>query len=374
MSTTLDRINTALSQVADPAWAEDWDNVGWLSEPTRPRPVHRIMLTIDLTDAVMEEAIRRKAELIVAYHPPVFTAARRTGQLKPAVVRAIEKRIAIYSPHTALDAAPGGVCDWLVEALGRIDHASPINPATDLPPNEQLKIVTFIPHDAVDRVRQAMAERGAGRIGDYAQCSFGIAGFGTFHGGASTSPAVGKAGRLERAEETRLEMVCGGACLAAAIAALRQTHPYEEPPIEVYAQQPRPRHDAGPGRAARLARPITLNTLVRRIKRYLDLGHVRVAAPDDLRQGSRKIEQVGLCPGAGGSLFEGTVCQAYLTGEMPHHYVLAKVEQGSAVILTDHTNTERGYLPVYKRKLGRLLGKAVTIHIARADREPLAIV
>ncbi len=372
MSVSLAKVTEALNAIAPLDGAEAWDNVGLLHAPSRPRRIKAALLTIDLTDAVFAEAVERRAELIVAYHPPIFSEVTRIGALKPAVVRAIERRIALYSPHTALDAAPGGVCDWLVAGLGAVDPVQPIHHHHERPAGETMKIVTFAPRDAADGLRAAMSEAGAGAIGDYDQCSFNLDGHGTFRGGESTHPAVGRRGRLERVAETRLEMVSSTGALPEALAALRRAHPYEEPPIEVYALQPRPRADAGPGRVATLAKPIARTTLIRRIKRYLGLRHVRLAAPASAMAGD-KVKTIAVCPGAGGSLFKSLGgIDLYLTGEMRHHDVLAKTEAGAAVVLTDHTHTERGYLPTLRRRLRAAVD--IDVHVARRDREPLDIV
>jgi dinuclear metal center YbgI/SA1388 family protein len=121
MAIALPKILSALAEIAPLELAEDWDNVGLLLEPPRRKSVSRILLAIDLTEPVLDEAIRARAELVVAYHPPIFAPLRRltSAEAKERIVlRCIEKRIAVYSPHTALDAVSGGVNDWLAEALG----------------------------------------------------------------------------------------------------------------------------------------------------------------------------------------------------------------------------------------------------------------
>ncbi len=373
MPKTLNDIVAALETLAPRALAEPWDNVGLLVAPARARRVGRVWLTIDLTDAVMDEAASAKAGLIVAYHPPIFSPLTRLTAGDPKqrlVLRAIETRMAIYSPHTALDAAEGGVGDWLCEGLGA-GEAVPIHQADEPPAGEACKVVVFVPRREVDRLRQAMAAAGAGRIGDYSHCSYQLQGHGTFLGGASTNPTVGRRGVLETAEEVRLEMPCSTRALPAVARAIRQVHCYEEPAWEVYPLQRRPSLGAGPGRVLTLRQAVTVDTLVRRVKTLCGLKQVRRAQPAG---GARKIRTIGVCPGAGGSLFKGLTCDAYLTGEMRHHDVLAKAQAGSAVILTDHTHTERGYLPTLRRRMLVELGAGVNITISRRDADPLEIV
>jgi dinuclear metal center YbgI/SA1388 family protein len=367
----------ALQSLAPLEFAEPWDNVGLLLSPSKPRPIDRILLTIDLTRAVVDEAVARKTRLIVAYHPVIFEPVKRVdGKLATL----IENRIAVYSPHTALDAAPGGVNDWLADGLvpapapGSESERAPLVPQYTHLPGGSHKLVVFVPTHHVDRLRDALAQIGCGGIGNYTHCSFNLEGYGTFLGNEQTHPVVGMAGRLERVPEIRLEMLCSLDMLPTITSTIRRVHPYEEPAWEVYPIQPVPRDGIGQGRLITLKRPVTLSTLLRRIRQHLNLPHLRVAAPEDVQRGRRKITTIAVCPGAGGSLFKSVAADAYLTGEMRHHDVLAKREAGSAVVLTDHTNTERGYLPTLRDKLRKLLGKSVKIELARNDRDPLNII
>jgi len=332
------------------------------------------MLTIDLTDAVLAEAIEAQTSLVIAYHPPIFeplaslTDATPKGRL---ALRAAREGIAVYAPHTALDAAPGGVGDWLADGLGGGDLRA-LEAHAELPESEQCKLVSFCPADAADRVRNALATVGAGRIGDYELCSFEISGTGTFYGGEGTNPAVGRRGHLERVSELRLEMVCPEASLPLAIATLKEFHPYEEPPIEIYRLQPRPQRGVGHGRKLVLDQKATLTELATRIKKHLAIDQVRVALGS---HAPRRYRTVGMCPGAGGSLREAATaagCELYLTGEMRHHDVLAAQATGCTVILAGHTNTERGHLKVVRKKLKAVLDD-ITVTVSRRDADPLKV-
>ena len=370
----LSSILSVLQAIAPERLAEPWDHVGLhVGDPARA--VSRAMLCIDLTEPVLGEAASAKAGLIVAYHPPIFDAlsAVTTLELKSRIIlRAAERKIAIHSPHTALDAAEGGVNDWLADGLGA-GGRRPIRPATEAA--EVYKLVTFVPADAVDVVRCALSAGGAGAIGDYSQCSFSSAGEGTFLGGASTRPAIGRAGRLERVAELRLEMVCPRECVRQVVAALRRVHPYEEPAFDLYPLVDAPAADctSGGGRIITLDRPVSLSTLVRRIKAHLGVKHVEVAEP----AGLGAVRRIGLCAGAGGSMLTeaegiGDGIDVFFTGEMRHHDVLAARQRGVAVILAGHTQTERPFLPVLARRLKRQT-PGVRWSVSRADRAPSAL-
>ncbi len=378
MSATLKQAVDVLEAIAPARYAEEWDNVGLLVEPTKPRRINRVLLTIDLTEAVVAEAIDKKAELVVSYHPPIFDALKRitAGHWKQRIVaQAIEKRIAVYSPHTALDAAPGGVNDWLADGLGA-RSAFAIKPHMELPEGQQLKLVVFVPAEHVDALREALAATCcAGMIGAYEQCSFNLSGVGTFKGDDSTNPAVGRRGRLETVDEVRLEMVCSGwpYALQEIERTVRENHPYEEPAWDLYPLAAKALERVGQGRDVSLNTPVTLNTLTGRIKKHLGLKRLRVAPAEAHRKG-KKVDHVLVCAGAGGSVLGGRPADVYLTGEMRHHDVLEANAEGVSVVLCDHTNTERGYLPTYRGKIRKALGGKVEVVVAKRDREPLEIV
>lgn len=366
----LSRILTALEALAPHDLAEPWDQVG-LHVGDPDQPISRALLCIDLTEPVLDEAIKQRAQLVVAYHPPIFTPLPRltTSDTKQRIIlRAARKGIAIYSPHTALDAAQGGVNDWLADGLGdgQVRTIKPSTPAG----GQGFKLVTFIPHDALDPVRSAMCQAGAGHIGDYEACSFTSEGQGTFRGGDSTSPTIGKAGRFERVPETRLELPVPAARLPGVLDALRTAHPYEEPAFDIYPLQKVADARTGQGRVVTLDKPITMATLIKRVKTRLGVKHLEVASP----RGTKRIERIGLCAGAGGSLLgEAGPIDAFLTGEMRHHDALDAVSRGIALLLAGHTQTERPYLPTYRRNIKKQTGQAIQWQISKADRPPTAL-
>jgi dinuclear metal center YbgI/SA1388 family protein len=361
-----------MDSIAPPHHAADWDNVGLLVGSPQWK-TGSLLLTIDLTAAVLREAVEYGAGMIIAYHPPIFEPLPRLTDADPKqqiVLTAARRGIAIYSPHTALDAAQGGINDWIAEGFGDGDIRA-LEPAPTLPVNEQRKLVTFCPADAVDRLRSALATVGAGRIGDYELCSFELAGTGTFLGGSTTSPAVGRRGALERVDEVRLEMVCPEASQALAVTTLREFHPYEEPPIEIYRLQPRPARQVGAGRRIVLDRRQSLSVIVERIKRRLGVSGVRVAVGGT----TRRYRTIGVCAGAGGALRATATtqdCELFLTGEMRHHDVLAAQADGCTVVLAGHTNTERGYLKVLKKRIQRSLAD-LEVTVSRKDSDPLRV-
>jgi dinuclear metal center YbgI/SA1388 family protein len=372
---------TTMQQIAPPEFAEDWDRVGLLVGDSRRELSGSVMLTIDLTESVLGESIRAGAGMIVSYHPPIFEPLNRITDATPrqrVVLRAIEAEVAIYSPHTALDAVPGGITDWLCEGLsggeaGRIaGDCRALTPHAHLPASQEVKIVTFVPPALVEKIRNALASGGAGMIGKYHLCSFEIEGHGTFAGAPDSNPFVGRPGQTERVEEVRLEMVCGRPALPLAMEMIRQFHPYEEPAIDVYPLVPQPRRSAGPGRRLVLDRPALVTELAHRFKTFLKRDRIRYALPGE----DKPITRIGVVPGSGASLSrlardEG--CELFVTGEMKHHEVLGALNAGMAVLLGNHTSTERGYLPRLAEQIQKLVPE-VKVLISQVDRDPLITV
>jgi dinuclear metal center YbgI/SA1388 family protein len=319
-----------------------------------------------------------KASAVISYHPPIWDALKRITTQTPRgriLLGAVEAGIAIYSPHTALDAAPGGMTDWLCEGLsggseGKIAGDSrALSPHIWRDPTQQVKLVTFVPEKEVESLRNALATAGAGIIGEYQVCSFATLGTGTFLGSEGTTPAVGQAGRLESVSEVRLEMVCSKAALPLAMETLERFHPYEEPAVDVYELLGRPQRHHGPGRRLVLDQAATVAQLAERLKKSLGISVVNVALA---AQPDRPLTRVGVCPGSGAALAtmaRGEGCDVYVTGEMQHHDVIAALHSGLSLILAGHTNTERGYLPRLARRLGSMVS-GVSFVVSSVDKSP----
>ena len=335
------------------------------------------MLCIDLTEAVVREAVRRKCELIVSYHPPVFkplTGLVESGSgadwKQRALALAVRHKLAVYAPHTALDAVAGGMNDWLAGGLGEGE----VRPIVPTAAGARFKVATFVPGKQADAVRDAMFAAGAGGQGSYRGCSFNAPGVGTFEPQHGSKPAVGRIGNMSWVEELRVEVLCPAAAVGPVVAALREAHPYEEPAFDVIPLDPRSGGAApattGAGRLLTLDAPIQAATLATRLKTHLGVKHVKVAWPGK----STKVATVAVCVGSGGSLFAHPAAagaDAFVTGEMQHHGVLDLAERGKVVLLAGHTQTERPHLPVYRERIRATAASGVKWRLSRADRAPM---
>jgi dinuclear metal center YbgI/SA1388 family protein len=325
-----------LERFAPPHLAADWDNVGLLLGD-RGSAVERVVTCLTVTPNVAAEAVEAKAQLIVTHHPVLFRGVKRLTTANPEgrmLLSLIQAGVSVYSPHTAFDNTADGINDALARRLG-LTEVVPLK-RRDAP--GQCKIVAFVPEADLARVSDAMFAAGAGHIGPYSQCSFRLAGTGTFFGSEAANPTVGQKGRREEVSEWRLEVVCPAPAVQNVVAALRKAHSYEEPAYDIYPLQP-PRSALGDGRIGRLPRTTTLDKLARAVKTSLGAGRVQVVGEAD-----RGVERVAIVCGAGGEMLSDVLrarADVFLTGEMRFHDYLTAQAQGLALCLPGHYATER---------------------------------
>ncbi len=356
-----------LDALAPPAMAQSWDNVGLLAGD-RAAPCRRILLCIDLTPPVLREAIRVKADLVLSYHPPIFKPFSRlladSGGTDGLVHQAIAKGIAIYSPHTALDAAPGGTNDVLASMCG-LREIEPFDYVH--PEGREVKLVTFVPPKDLDKVAQAMFRAGAGRIGDYEQCSYRLEGQGTFFGTESADPTVGQKGRLEKVAETRMEVVAPKRRLPEVIDALLRSHPYEEPAYDVYPLAGTPTF--GIGRVGHIPNGTTLGKLAARLKRSTGSKVAMQVGPKEAR-----VQRVAVCVGAAGRLplehARSADCDTIVTGEMRHHDALTLQRLGKSAVVLGHWESERPVLALLAERVQSAFG-ALKLTLSERDAGPM---
>ncbi|WP_309232672.1 Nif3-like dinuclear metal center hexameric protein [Actinotalea sp. JY-7885] len=299
-----------------PGTAEGWDAVGTVcGDPAQP--VRRVLLAVDPTADVVDEAIALGADLLLTHHPlllrPVHSVAATT--FKGALVhRLIRAGCALHVAHTNADAAADGVAEALALAVGLTDLA----PLVALPDAPLDKHVVFVPVEHTERVLDAMSGAGAGAVGEYSRCAWTGTGTGTFVPGAAAAPAIGTRGEVERVSEDRLEMVAPRGARAAVVAAMRAAHPYEEPAFDVLELASLP-GAAGTGRVGRLAGPTTLGAFAERVARVLPATEQGVRVAGDL---DAPVERVAVVGGSGDSLFDAvrrSGVDAYLTADLRHH-------------------------------------------------------
>jgi dinuclear metal center YbgI/SA1388 family protein len=365
----LDDLARVMETIAPTHLAESWDNVGLLSGH-RSSLVKKVLLAIDLTPAVHDEAIRLGVDLLLVYHPPIFKPIKHLridGDEAPALAVALASYgIWIYSPHTALDTVDGGTNDVLANHVGATVTGSFSHyPAL----GEFLKLVVFVPEGEVERVADALFHAGAGKIGQrakYEKCSFRSRGHGTFQGDAGSNPAVGRAGHYECVPEIRLETILPKAAAGDVINALRRVHPYEEPAFDLLKMETPP-EQVGLGRYAELPKTERLEDFARRCKQLLGLHTVQIIGDPH-----QKIRTLAVMAGSAGRLALDTARRPYealLTGELKHHDMLAYQAAGIGVVLLGHSESERPVLAVLADRLRRAL-PGLKLSLSRTDRGP----
>jgi dinuclear metal center YbgI/SA1388 family protein len=370
-----------MEAIAPARLAESWDNVGLLLGD-RAAPCGRVLVAVDWTAAVMEEALALGVDAVVSYHPPIFEAMKRLASDDPRqriLLDAAQAGIALLSPHTALDAVKGGVNDWLAEgiaggadALALSGGFEPLRPASLLPRGEAFKLVAFVPVQSSQSVRDALAQAGAGVIGNHEQCAVRGDVTGTFRARAGAKPAIGTTSGMQEIREERIEMVSSAERLPWAIAALRAVHPYEEPVFEVHALASRPSLDEGAGRLLVLRTPATAREISARLRRHLVTKRIDCVCPPGCEE--VRHTRVALCPGSGASFMAEAAARnatLFVTGEARHHDHLAAIASGITLLLPGHTQTERGYMPELARRLAVAL-PGVSFTTSQADQPPLS--
>lgn len=360
--TTVREITGWFEAAYPPALAEDWDRVG-LAVGDPDAEVSHVLFAVDVTDAVVAQAVEVGAELIVSHHPLLLRGvhAVRTDQPKGRVLTALIRHgIAQFAAHTNADSAPGGVAEALASACGLVD----LRPLRPVPTDPLDKVVTFIPHADVDAVIDALARAGAGAIGDYDRCAFTSPGTGTFRPLAGANPTIGSVGAIEEVAETRVEMVLPRGRRAAVLAALKASHPYEEPAFDVLELAAEP-SERGLGRIGHLPEPLTARAFARQLATAVPAtaGGVKLGGDPD-----RVIESVAVVGGAGDSMLDaaraaGVDC--YVTGDLRHHPAQDFLAHADAPVLVDvpHWAAEWTWLPLAQRVLnGRVASTVSTIN------------
>ena len=354
-------------------FADEWDAVGLVCGDPDDE-VRSILLAVDPVTATTAEALTANAQLLVTHHPLLLRGVHAVAATTPKgriVHDLVTGGCALFTAHTNADAPADGVSESLGKALGlrgmRPLEASPTEPLD--------KLVSYVPAAAADALRRAIADAGAGRIGDYDSASFSTPGEGRFRPLDGARPVVGSVGELEVVDEVRVEAVVPRHRRAAVVAAMRAVHPYEEPAYDVVELAPTAEPTRGHGRIGTLEPPLTLRAFAEHVAQTLPTtAHgVRVAGDPNA-----VVHTVALCGGAGDFLLDrarDAGADLYLTSDLRHHPASEFREhaaQGTGPALVDvaHWAAEWTWLPVLRRKLAAALGDTVDIHVSTIPTDP----
>ena len=325
-----------MEQWAPLHYAEDWDNPG-LQTGERSKEIRKVMIALTPGEAAVQAAVEAGVDMLLTHHPLIFKPVRQINSdttLGRTLLALIRNDINLYCAHTNLDIANGGVNDVLAAAL----HLQDVKPLADIVQETCYKVVVYVPVGYEEIVRQAICKAGAGCIGNYSGCTFQAKGTGTFLPGEGTSPFIGEAGRMEYADEYRLETIVPQAALSAVIKAMEDAHPYEEVAYDVF------RLENG-GAARGIGRVGTLPEAMS-LAEFLDFTGLQLSCDHLSYQGdlNRQIKTVALCGGSGISYLKAAQkagADVYLTGDMKYHDGQTASELGMCVVDAGHFGTER---------------------------------
>ena len=295
------------------SYQEGYDNSG-LQVGVPENEINSALLTLDITEDVLDEAIANSCDAIVSHHPLIFFPIKRlsgSSMTEKIVAKAIKNDIAIYSAHTNLDSIPGGVSCKMAEKMG-LENIKVLSPLK----NRLLKLVAFIPENFLDKVKNAVFEAGAGVSGKYDWCSFSTPGTGSFRPGESANPFVGKKGEIHFEREVRFEIIMYAELKEKVVDALLKVHPYEEPAYDIYTLE-NDNTEAGLGCTGEFKKPLDKDGFMGLIKTVFSANSIKYS-----KYAGSKISKVALCGGSGASLLREAIASgadAFVTADIKYH-------------------------------------------------------
>ncbi|WP_259071942.1 Nif3-like dinuclear metal center hexameric protein [Mucilaginibacter sp. X4EP1] len=309
----LSQLTSFLESIAPLAYQEDYDNAGLIVG--RPdQEIQQALISLDCTEAVVDEAIATNCQVIISHHPIVFRGLKKFNSktyVERVVEKAIRNNIALYAIHTNLDNIMTGVNARICETLC-------LKNCHILAPKHNLlkKLVTYVPIANADAVRAALFEAGTGNIGNYSETSFNAEGIGTFKGNEKTNPYVGEPGKLHRENEIRIETIYPAVAESKVLTALILAHPYEEVAYDLY-NLTNQNQQVGSGMIGELEVANDEETFLRHVKDKMQAGVIRHTAFT-----GKPIKRVAVCGGAGGFLLKQAIAAGadiFITADYKYH-------------------------------------------------------
>ncbi len=307
-------ITAAIEAVAPLIYQESYDNSG-LQVGNNSDELTGVLITLDVTEQVLDEAIARGCNMVVCHHPVIFSGLKRiTGRnyVERIVYKAIKNDIIIYAAHTNLDNMYTGVNAKIAEKLG-LTNIKILAPKTDT----LSKLYTYAPMEAAPKVLEALFAAGAGHVGKYSECSFNAPGTGTFRAAEDATPAIGEAGgKREWVDEVKIEVLVERHQQAAVLRALFSTHPYEEVAYELIPL-PNANQQIGAGMVGTLPQPMDETAFLGLLKQQMKAGIIR-----HTELSGKKIQKVAICGGSGSFLLNDAICagaDVFVTADYKYH-------------------------------------------------------
>ncbi|MEW6508921.1 MAG: Nif3-like dinuclear metal center hexameric protein [Bacteroidota bacterium] len=342
---------------APPGAAWENDNVG-LQVGSRGDKLKNILLCLELDEEVLQEAVKKKCNLIFTHHPLIFNPIKNLDFDKSKTAKLIrlliKHNISLYAAHTNLDFNKNGVSFELAKTLQ-------LKNVTFIKHQEanQFKVVIFVPSENVEQLSEALFSAGGGRIGNYEYCSYRIYGEGTFKGNEYSNPVIGKKGKLEKVEEVRLEVIVDSWNLSSVLNAVKKYHPYEEPAYDVY-QLRNKNTNFGAGAVGELDKELSEKEFLNFVSSTLKIGRLKYC-----RGKGSKIKKVAVCGGSGSDLLSHAInlcADAFITADIKYH---AYHEAEGKILLIDagHYETEIGSLNIVKKRIEKIISDEDSIKV-----------
>jgi dinuclear metal center YbgI/SA1388 family protein len=330
----LKELTSYLDSVVPLSFQEGYDNSG-LQVGLPDKEIKSALVTLDVTEEIIDEALKAGCDIIVSHHPVIFQGIKRLSGRSSSeriLLKAIKEDIAIYSAHTNLDVVSEGVSRRMAEKM-KLNNIKVLAPLK----GKLIKLVTFIPESSLDKVRDAVFSAGAGVIGNYDSCGFTVSGTGSFRGNENTNPYVGEKGKMHLEKEVRFETILFTHLKDQVLKALLDAHPYEEVAYDLYPLE-NTNADAGLGCTGELIVPLGMDDFLKVVSDVFDARGIRYSGLI-----SKKIRKVALCGGSGGSLLKDVECSgadAYVTADIKYHSFF---EAGDKMLIVDigHYESEK---------------------------------
>lgn len=359
----LKEITQLIESLAPLSFQESYDNAGLIiGQPDDE--ISGILVTLDVTEEVLDEAIAKNLNLVVAHHPVIFGGIKKLNgknYTERCITKAIRNNLAIYAAHTNLDSVFGGVNSKICEKIG-------LQNCRILAPVEGYlkKLVTFVPTADAEKVREAIFAAGAGHIGNYDSCSFNQSGSGSFRGNENTNPYVGEKNKLHFEEETRVETIFPRHLQSKIIQALLKAHPYEEVAYDIYPLD-NDFQQAGIGMIGELQSPENETDFLQRLKTAF---HCPVVKHTKLL--GKPIRRVAVVGGAGSSYLKHAMAQKadiFISGDFKYHQYFDAEEQ---IVIADigHYESEQFTKEVFYELLTKNLSK-FAVRLSEIDTNPV---
>ena len=310
---TIQDLTQYLEEIAPLAYQESYDNAG-LIVGSNAKEINKVLISLDCTEEIVDEAIANQCDLIISHHPIVFKGLKKfngTNYVERVIIKAIENKIAIYAIHTNLDSVLNGVNGKICEKIG-LKNCKILSPKMGL----LKKLVFFVPLAFADAVKTAIYNAGAGAIGNYSECSFNVKGTGTFKANEKSNPFIGEKNQLHQEEEMRIEIIYPAPAEKKILTALWAVHPYEEVAYDIYALE-NSNQEVGSGMIGELAEELSGLEFLQHLKEKMGLTVIRHT--QILHQ---KIKKVAVCGGSGSFLLSKAIqakADVFVTADFKYH-------------------------------------------------------